>query len=351
MTAPTIAAAGLALLVTGGATPLVIRLAHRAGWVDRPGGWKRHGAVTPNAGGIAVTAGLIVGVSAFSGDLLRVLPIVGGALVLWLVGALDDRNALRPAPRLLAEAGAGVGLWLGDLGWQLHVPELLNGLLTVLWVIAVVNALNLLDLMDGVATSAAVAAAGAAAFLAALDGDAAIAAVGFAAVGAGLAFLPYNLARPSRIFLGDGGSMALGFVCAATIMASASGASGGWAALGAGVILFGVPLLDMVFRVLLRLHRGISVLEAGHDSLASRLLTVMTSARVALAVGLAQVLAGAAAVTCLVVDESALGVVFAVLVLVGMSAATAIQMALGERHDRLGDRAPTAVRGRASAGG
>ena len=106
--------------------------------------------------------------------------------------------------------------------------------------------------------------------------------------GACAAFLPYNLARPSRIFLGDGGSMPLGLLVAGVIMAEPTGDLG-WAALPAYALLVALPILDTTLVVFSRWRRGVAVLSGGRDHITHRLLPRLGSARrVALALGFVQ---------------------------------------------------------------
>ncbi len=134
--------------------------------------------------------------------------------------------------------------------------------------------------MDGVASTVAAVSAAGAGTLALLNGDEAVAAAAFSLSGACLGFLPYNLRKPARIFLGDGGSMPIGFVVGAVLMATPVEAHAGWTIFLTAGVLVGLPLLDMVFRVLSRLRRGVGLLQAGPDSLANYLQRSVGSPRV-----------------------------------------------------------------------
>jgi UDP-GlcNAc:undecaprenyl-phosphate GlcNAc-1-phosphate transferase len=155
----------------------------------------------------------------------------------------------------------------------------LNTLLTVLWVIAIVNALNLIDLMDGVAATIALVTLAAAGAIALLDGDQAIGALAVATAGAAAGFLPYNLARPSRIFLGDGGSMALGLMVAAATMALSRVDTKPLVSLFGAAVLTLIPLADMAYRAALRVRRGTPLMTAGRDSLLNELGARMSDRR------------------------------------------------------------------------
>ena len=116
---------------------------------------------------------------------------------------------------MLAEFAAAFALWQADLGWLLFDESVLNLALTTLWVVGLVNAFNLMDNLDGAAGTVGGVSAAGVGVLAATQGETAIAAMAFALAGACAGFLRFNLARPSRVFLGDGGSMPMGFLLAA----------------------------------------------------------------------------------------------------------------------------------------
>jgi UDP-N-acetylmuramyl pentapeptide phosphotransferase/UDP-N-acetylglucosamine-1-phosphate transferase len=262
----------LAMAIVYAATPFAIRIAGRFDFYDKPVGYKGHVAPTPYLGGAAVISGFVITVLALSSDLGRTLPVVVGVVVLWAVGTLDDRRSVTPANRVAVEFGLATMLWSADLGWSLGLGSAVDLLATAVWVVAVVNAFNLFDNMDGASSTMASVVAGAVAVLGLVQSDVWLAATGAALCGACLGFLPRNLSRPSaRIFLGDGGSMPIGFAIAALVMIGASSsAASEWQALVMGLLLVGVPALDTCLVVVSRRRRGISVLTGGRDHLTHR---------------------------------------------------------------------------------
>jgi len=318
------AASSLALTLL--LTPAAIRVAVRTGFVDRPSGWKTHGGATPYLGGVSVALATAIAALAFTDDAGRIGAVLAGAVALLAVGLVDDRVRLHATPRLLAEVAAAYWLWSQDLGWEFADPGWLDLLLTCAWVIAAVNALNLLDLMDGVAASVAAVAAAGCAVLAGIDGDASFAVLGAALAAACTGFLFFNLATPARVFLGDGGTMAIGYAIAALAMVSVGDHSDGAESIAAAACLFGIPLLDMSSRVILRLARHIPLMTPGPDSMANRLLDRLgTPRRVALAAALAQAALSAAAILALRSGGSTVAAVFAVALAAGACAAYALQ--------------------------
>jgi UDP-GlcNAc:undecaprenyl-phosphate GlcNAc-1-phosphate transferase len=271
---------GLALAGAALAVPVAIRLAQRFDLLDRPVGWKTHGRATPYLGGAALVAGFLVGCLALAGwRASHVVALLGGALVLCAVGTVDDRRGLTARTRILAVAGVAVAAHASGIGWSFAPDYPLNLAATILFTLGVVNAFNILDLMDGIAAGAcAVGSAGVGVLALLLDASApAIAAAGLCGASAG--FLLYNLRAPAAIFLGDGGSMAIGFLLAGLVMSLPLEPEVGSASLLAGVLLVGLPVFDMAFRIYSRIRRGVSLMTAGHDSTANWLATRLGSAR------------------------------------------------------------------------
>jgi UDP-GlcNAc:undecaprenyl-phosphate GlcNAc-1-phosphate transferase len=155
-----------------------------------------------------------------------------------------------------------------------------------------------MDNMDGACSTVAAVASLGIGILAAIKGQAAIAGASLALSGACAVFLRSNLAGPARIFLGDGGSMPVGFLVAALAMATSRHADEGNAGLLMGALLAGLPILDVTLVSLSRTRRGVSLLTGGRDHLTHRILLAVRSPRlVALALAAAQGLLCAVAIS------------------------------------------------------
>ncbi|HVE68539.1 MAG TPA: O-antigen ligase family protein [Solirubrobacteraceae bacterium] len=282
------AAFGIAAVGALALTPLARRLALRTAFLDQPVGYKSHAAPTPYLGGLAVVAAFALA-AGVAGRLGELWPLVAGALALCALGTVDDRRTVRPSLRVLLEATLAAALWSLGLGWSVVSSDLVNLAVTVLWVVAVVNAFNLMDNMDGTAASCATASSLGIAGLAATTGEYEVAALALALAGACLGFLPFNARSPARIFLGDGGSMPVGFLVGALAMAVPALNDGAeWVGLGA-VLLVGLPLTDTTLVTISRRRRGVSIMTGGRDHMTHRLLRQLGSAPlVALALGAAQ---------------------------------------------------------------
>jgi UDP-GlcNAc:undecaprenyl-phosphate/decaprenyl-phosphate GlcNAc-1-phosphate transferase len=281
-------AAGLVQL----SVPRALRLALRTGLLDHPTGYKEHVRPTPYLGGLGVMAAVLP-VALVVGGGSDVLVIVACAAGLCAVGIADDRANLGPVTRVFAEFVAAFALWQADLGWLLFDEGILNLALTTVWVVGLVNAFNLMDNLDGAAGSVGGVSAAGVGLLAATQGETAIAVVAFALAGACAGFLRFNLAHPSRVFLGDGGSMPLGFLLAAGLTAIPATEGFGTAAVFAVVPVVGLAVLDTALVVVSRVRRGVGVLTGGRDHLTHRLLELLGTPQM-----VALTLAGAQALLC-----------------------------------------------------
>jgi UDP-GlcNAc:undecaprenyl-phosphate GlcNAc-1-phosphate transferase len=279
-------------------TPAAIFIARRTGFLDRPVGYKGHLRPTPYLGGAAVVAAFLLSAGLFGHTSASFLPILVGALALWALGTADDRFGIGPLPRLAIEVGTACALFSAGVGWSVFPSEALNLVLTVVFVAGVVNAYNLMDNMDGATGTVALVSAAILGMLAAAHGDVALGAISLALAGACAGFLPFNLSSPSRIFLGDGGSVPIGFVMAATIMALPGGRGLGWALIPLAVVLVGLPALDTALVIVSRKRRGVGICTGGRDHLTHRLRARLgTPRRVAMALATGQAfLCGAGAV-------------------------------------------------------
>lgn len=306
-----------AALAAGLLTPVAIRIANRTEFFDHPAGYKAHARVTPYLGGSAVIAGFLLAAVPFGEVLNQMAAVVAVAVVLFLVGTIDDRRHLGIGLRVAAQAAGAAVVWLEDIRWQLTGVDAIDFLITVVWIVGVTNAFNLLDNIDG-ATGATAATSAAGIGILALSNDAPLlGATAFALAGACVGFLRYNLAIPSRIFLGDGGSLPIGFLLATMAMMATIATGAAAAPLLAAIPLVGVAVFDTSLVVVSRLRRRVSVLTGGRDHLTHRLLTVLDGPRsVAGVLVVAQILLSTLGVLMSDLDEAA-----AVLVAIGYSIA------------------------------
>ena len=263
-----VGAFGLAAL----ATPLVRRLALATGFLDRPAPHKAHPEPVPYLGGVAVTGSVLAALLAAANVSARVAVFAVAALAVAAVGLADDRRQLKPSVRLAAQAMAAGMVAAAGVRADVTGLLLVDLALTMLWIVGVTNALNLLDNMDGLAAGTAAVAASGALALAALAGQPMETALAAALAGACAGFLLYNR-RPASIFMGDAGSLFLGFSLAVLAL-EVRPVPQGMARHAAALMLLGLPLLDTVTVVVARLRHRRPVAMGGRDHLSHRLVAL-----------------------------------------------------------------------------
>lgn len=258
-------------------TPVMRFIARRLGIEDRPGHpVKTHKRTTPYLGGLAIYAAFaaaMILVRFFTqfptGTLRSLRGILLGSSLMALLGLLDDIRPLGFRLKFLLQTLIAALLIVFGIRIQFIAPTYWGDILTLFWVIGVTNALNIIDIMDGL--SAGVAAIAAMAFLLiALPTEMIF--VNFAAAalaGACLGFLPHNFA-PARIFMGDAGSLFIGYLLAALSL-GVEYTSVNNIALYVPILILGVPIYDTAFVMILRLRQGKSMFVGSKDHFALRL--------------------------------------------------------------------------------
>lgn len=332
------------LLLTGAAAfgitalllPPIIRIALRRGFIDHPGPRKSHAAPMPYGGGVAVALGftltLAAGVAAcwliqggttfeLPAEVIRHAPgvlskvpdllmLVGGSLVILMLGTADDRWKLSPRVKLLVEALAATGFVVGSerLSFFMEpsaVGDIVGGALTVLWIVGITNAFNLLDHMDGLTGGVTLLACAAFAVVAGVTGQWFVAAALAALAGASAAFLLFNF-PPARVFIGDGGSLFVGFTLATltvTFTFYEPAANRRPIAWTIPLVVLAVPLYDMASVILTRLRHRRPIFEGDRNHVAHRLVALGMSPRgAALTVYAMTAMTGLAAILLLQVD-------------------------------------------------
>lgn len=270
-------------LVTLAGTPLLRKLALATEFVDHPAAaHKSHGRPTPYLGGIGLIVAVLVGLL-FTDRLTPQVGVIalGGSLI-GILGLLDDHRSVGALFRFAVElAVAALALAAGVLIQATDVPAI-DGLLTLVWIVGVTNAVNLLDNMDGLAAGVSAAAAAAVFALAVLGEQLVTATVAAGVVGACVGFLAHNK-RPASIFMGDTGSLFLGFALA-VVAIDVSPALTVPASFAVPLMLLALPVLDTATVTLARLRRGRPVSQGGKDHLSHRLVAIGLSPAAAVTV-------------------------------------------------------------------
>jgi UDP-GlcNAc:undecaprenyl-phosphate GlcNAc-1-phosphate transferase len=282
--------------------PIALAVAVKFGVLDHPGPAKGHTKAVPYLGGAAIVvafaAVVLVGnaVDPPPSGLPQLAGFLGLGVLLALVGLVDDlRGGLSPWLRLVLEAGAAVAVWaMGSDAHLAGVPGAVDALVSVVWIVGVTNAFNLLDNMDGLSAGTAVIAALSIFGIAVLQQRYLVAALALALAGCAAGFLRANF-HPAKIYMGDAGSLFLGFVLAVLLLKLRATAP---TRVPVAVILAvpGVALFDTTLVVVSRLAHRRSPFAGGQDHTSHRLVRLGLSVRGAVVTiyGAGVVLGGAA---------------------------------------------------------
>lgn len=272
--------AASALILAVGGTPLIRRFALHYGVMDAPAERKLHTNPVPLMGGAAIYLAFIAALLFFGrrGYINEVVGIFVGATLISLMGLVDDRWGLGSYVKLLGQLiAAGILVYSGV---QVHLyGSWIDIGLTVVWVITITNALNLLDNMDGLSGGIAMIAAVFFTLLAAMSDQYLVGALAAALAGACAGFLIHNW-NPAHIFMGDTGSLFLGFLLAAVGIKLRFPANSDSITWMIPLLVLAVPLFDTSLVFISRLRRGKNPLTTpGKDHISHRLARLTGSRR------------------------------------------------------------------------
>ncbi len=271
----------VAAAISFSVTPLVRLASLRFGILDAPtSAVKTHKVPTPVFGGVAIWAGFVGAMLLLrlttgfpTGTLYNLRGLVLGGTLIFGLGLADDLRrpqGLDYKPKLLVQFLATALLVLYGLRIRFIRPDWVAAGVTLVWVVGVTNAMNIIDIMDGLAASqAAIAAAGF--LLISLPSEEHY--VNFAAAaiaGAAVGFLPWNLSKRRKVFMGDSGSLTLGFLLACVSLGARYSDVNNAGVFAPLLILF-VPVFDTLFVSVLRLNQGKSPFLGSRDHFALRL--------------------------------------------------------------------------------
>src|ERR1043165_3693070 len=255
-------------------TPLVRSLARRWGFVAKPKTDRWHKRPTAMMGGVAIWVAVIATYLVLVPHTSAGWVVVGTASFLFLVGLVDDWLHIKPYQKLIGQViGAAAVVNYGLLlPWTRSLPA--NMVITIFWLIGITNAINLLDNMDGLATGIAAIAS---AFLtihfvtSAQPTEALMLGV---VTGALVGFLIYN-SNPASIFMGDSGSMFIGFFLASSALINISGGrSRTLIVLAVPILVLFIPIFDATFVTVLRKLAGRAASQGGRDHTSHRLVAL-----------------------------------------------------------------------------
>jgi UDP-GlcNAc:undecaprenyl-phosphate GlcNAc-1-phosphate transferase len=267
--------AGFAIAVA--ATPILKRLAIGFRLVARPTEERWHRAPIPLLGGVAIVGGFMAA-SLLATDLFYLAPVIVCACAMFALGVADDVWRLRPGTKLLLQIAIAIALVVAIPRPTLTGVAVVDGLIAIAWLVGMTNAFNLLDNVDGLAAGVAAIAGGF--FVVTLwpvvSGPVLVMLAAF--VGATAGFLVYNF-HPASIFMGDSGSLFLGFFLSGTSLFIMPLQAYGPSYAAVSVLILLVPIFDTTFVTLTRVMAGRSPIAGGRDHTSHRLIALGVSER------------------------------------------------------------------------
>ncbi len=274
---------GLAFVLSVLLVPAVRWFSLRFGGISQPREDRWNKRPVPSLGGIGIFlafSGSILAVSGFSIGWDEIpWGMLAGSLVMFTLGLYDDLKHMTPPAKLVGQILAATLVIFQGYTTNFFTPRLANHIiaqipnivLTYLWLVGISNAINLLDNMDGLAAGIAFIAAGFLSYFAWTSGNVGLLFVTLSLAGSILGFLIFNF-PPASIFMGDSGSMFLGFTLAVVAIARQPRASNVFAVMGVPTLMFLLPILDTAFVTITRLLRGQSPAKGGRDHTSHRLI-------------------------------------------------------------------------------
>ena len=283
-------AVAAALVVSFAATPAVKRLAQRVGAIDVPKDERRvHNKPIPRLGGLAIFIGFLLSVVLFADITQQLQGILIGAVIIVIIGVIDDMIQLRALIKFLIQIVAAlVAVSFGvvidtftnpftlSASHYIHLNSL-SVPITVIWIVAITNSVNLIDGLDGLAAGVSIISSIVMLVISLMISDINVAVVMAALTGACLGFLPHNF-NPAKIFMGDTGALLLGYILATM---SILGLFKLYALLSfaAPFLVLALPLVDTSFAFLRRLLKGKNPMSPDRGHFHHRLLDMGLSQR------------------------------------------------------------------------
>ena len=293
-------------------TPVVRVFARRFGFVAKPKIDRWHKKPTAMLGGVGIWLAVVITLLAFNLRITYGREILLASTFLFFVGLIDDLIHIKPYQKLIGQIlGSAFVVYYGlTLPWTGSV--LLNMALAIFWLIGITNAINLLDNMDGLASGIAIIAAGFLALSFINSGQFTEALISLTFAGALLGFLVFN-SNPASIFMGDCGSMFVGFFLASSALINVSGGRSRslLPVLAVPILVLFIPIFDTTFVTVLRKLSGRAASQGGRDHTSHRLVALGMSER--LAVLMLYGFAGLAGVLAILVQRARLDVSLAAI--------------------------------------
>ncbi|MEG1929625.1 MAG: MraY family glycosyltransferase [Anaerovorax sp.] len=264
-------------------TPIAIKIAPHIGAIDIPKDNRRmHTKPMPRFGGMAIYIGTVSAMLLFMPIDTKLLGVIAGGTLIFIVGIIDDLKGMPAKVKLLCQIVCALILFQFSVRISgiahpftegyIAFPWIISLIITVVWIVGITNTVNLIDGLDGLAGGVAFIASLCIAYTAYISGYAEISIAMLAIAGSSLGFLPYNF-NPAKIFMGDGGSLFLGFMLASlSVMTPVKGAT--MLAMVVPVLVLALPIFDTAFAILRRLVNKRPIMEADKGHLHHRIMAV-----------------------------------------------------------------------------
>lgn len=256
-------------------TPLAIVTAKKFGIVDHPNfSLKKHNKSTPYLGGLSILTAVYMTIYLemfIFGQTINTehTGLLLGIFIIFSLGLFDDIHSVSPLTKICFQGIAAAIVWFQGLELHLFHNSIGNAIIMFIWVIGISNALNLVDIMDGLASGIGGIAALFFALLMLMEGQLFYGSLLLALSGACLGFLVFNF-NPAKIFLGDAGSLTIGFILACSSVK--------WTQVSEGnqifvpLILLSIPIFETIYISFLRIRAGRSPLLGSNDHFAKRMV-------------------------------------------------------------------------------
>lgn len=275
----------LVTFLTGGAIaflscPIFRAVALKFNIIDHPNtAVKTHKQATPYLGGCAIILGFYISLAVArnltqypTGTLKPIWGIFLGGIMVFLLGLVDDvvKGGLSFKTKFFVQFIAAVLLLFFGIQMNFIHPRWLAFIITTLWITGIMNAINIIDIMDGLAAGTGVIALLAFLFISMPTEHIYVNMTAAALAGSTLGFIPYNLSKKHKMFMGDTGSLFIGFVLASLSLGTTYTTFHNAGVL-APILILGVPLYDTFFVMLIRYRKGLSPFLGSKDHFALRL--------------------------------------------------------------------------------
>jgi len=348
-----------ACAISAAGTIVAMKLARKWNFIDYPCVDRFHKVPTPLLGGVPIFAAIFIptvavitlagiwnaiGVPAWLDDsikihipgvlsrLTQVVAILTGAIFLCIIGLIDDKRPMGPWLKLAGQVLVAVGVVLiGKIRLLELAGEPISSIATVLWLVLITNAINFMDNMDGLAAGVVAICSAALLASAATAGQLFVAGWLCLILGASIGFLPFNF-PPAKIFMGDAGSLPMGFMLGITSVLTTyyhGGQAGVYYSIFTPVVAMAIPLYDTLSVILLRIRRGTNPMAGDKRHFSHRLLRLgMTQRKALFTIYLATATTAASAALLPHIDPAGAMILFAqtlaVVLIIALLESTAI---------------------------